>query len=429
MMQQRFTLFTRFRALLRDREGAVAMIVGLAVIPILLATGLAIDAGRALSVRSRLAQAADAAALAAGPVAGTDAFEDKALRILEANFRDENIEISGVELQFDENTGRVTLVTRANVPTTFLRVADIDSIEVETRTVVVREVNPMEVVLVLDVTGSMGWGGKIQALKQAAKDLVNILFGDESESDDLRIAVVPFNARVNVGGGRPSWMKPGFDPPFAGCVEARSDATALTDDPPSVEPFTPTEVHLSDSEPGWSTKKNKNHRKKVKYWLKAGCPPKILPLTGTKGKIIAAINALPARSNTRIDMGARWGWRVLSRRWEGLWGADPRKPADEVIDAMIIMTDGVNTKNWYLEHDDIDSRAEADANLLTLCQRIKDEGTILYTITFKAPQHADALMEECATSPAHHFVSPTNEELRQAFRTIAGELSALRIAE
>lgn len=426
-----------WRRLRRDQRGAVAMIVGLAIVPLMLAAGLAVDAGRLMAARARLAQATDAAALAAGPIAGSDAFEEKARRILEANFpTGDGVEITDLDLSFDESNGRVTLVTRARMPTTFMRLAAIEEMEFEARTVVVREVSPMELVLVLDVTGSMR-GSKIQALKAAAKDLVNILFGDAPRSDNLRIGIVPFNARVNVGAQRRSWIVPQSLPngrfqlrgDFVGCVEARSKARALTDDPPSVERFPATEVHLKDSNPSWSTRRNARHRRFVRNWLRGSCPPPILPLTGDKGKIMAKINSLPATSNTRIDMGARWGWRVLSRRWEGLWGEDPRKPAQEVITAMVIMTDGVNTRNSYLEHNDIRSARDADQNLLTLCERIKRAGTVLYTITFKAPSRADQLMRSCATSPAHYFRSPTNEDLRRAFRTIAGELSALRIAE
>ena len=48
-----------------DRRGAVAIITALALIPLLLATGGAIDFGRITVMRSELQQAVDSAALAA----------------------------------------------------------------------------------------------------------------------------------------------------------------------------------------------------------------------------------------------------------------------------------------------------------------------------------------------------------------------------
>jgi Flp pilus assembly protein TadG len=50
----------------RDAKGSAALLFGLALIPILLGIGTAIDYGRALIVRERMAEAADSAALAIG---------------------------------------------------------------------------------------------------------------------------------------------------------------------------------------------------------------------------------------------------------------------------------------------------------------------------------------------------------------------------
>ena len=49
-----------------DRRGGVAMIFGLAIIPLFAAIGLAVDAGRGVMVRSKLSNAIDSAGLAGG---------------------------------------------------------------------------------------------------------------------------------------------------------------------------------------------------------------------------------------------------------------------------------------------------------------------------------------------------------------------------
>ncbi len=412
-----------------DRRGAVAMTVALALVPLTVAAGVAVDAGRYLVARSKLAQAADAAALAAGTERDTAAAERTANRILEANF-DEGflgVQITSIEIQQDEETGRITLMTRAQMPTLVMGLAHIETMNIETRTVVVRESAPLEVAMVLDVTGSMGCCGKIQALKQSAKDLLDILFGPDEVSDDLRVGVVPFNARVNIGNDRRLWLtkQERSRSPWKGCVESRSTATRLTDEPPSVELFVRSES-LADKNNNKNKKKGKKKKKKKNKKVKLPpCPPRLLPLTDTKSEAVDVIDGLGASGTTRIDMGIRWGWRVLSRKWEGLWGEPARDPFDEVVTALIVMTDGQNVASSY---DEV-SVSEANDNVRTLCDRVKQEGIILYTITFKAPQSADALMKECATSPAHYYRSPTAADLRDAFRTIAGELSALRIAE
>ena len=55
----------RFSRFFDDRRGAVAILTAFALIPLLLATGGAIDFGRIMVMRSELQQAVDSAALAA----------------------------------------------------------------------------------------------------------------------------------------------------------------------------------------------------------------------------------------------------------------------------------------------------------------------------------------------------------------------------
>ena len=69
------------------------------------------------------------------------------------------------------------------------------------------------------------------------------------------------------------------------------------------------------------------------------------------------------------------------------------------------------------------------AKTADVCENIKDEGIRLYTITFKVSNSAtQALMEECATSPALYFDSPSNEQLEVVFQAIARDLSNLRLS-
>ncbi len=68
----------------------------------------------------------------------------------------------------------------------------------------------IELALVLDVTGSMGWndsGGtnKMTSLKKAVVAMLDVMFDTETQSDNLKIGVVPFNQHVNAGGAS-SWV-------------------------------------------------------------------------------------------------------------------------------------------------------------------------------------------------------------------------------
>ena len=71
----------------RDARGNVALLFAFSLIPLLIGVGVAMDYGRALIVRERMADAADAAALAIGSWPGLtqDELKIKAQQFFDAN--------------------------------------------------------------------------------------------------------------------------------------------------------------------------------------------------------------------------------------------------------------------------------------------------------------------------------------------------------
>ena len=160
----------------------------------------------------------------------------------------------------------------------------------------------------------------------------------------------------------------------------------------------------------------------------------------------------PRLNGTTNHVGLVWGWRVISPRWRGLWTGSvdvanlPLDYDEENMEKVIILlTDGQNywsgygsyynahgyiwngrlgTTSWSVSMDVMDQRTTQ------ICENIKAQDIILYTIVFQVNDPAtDALYRSCATTPSHYYNSPTNADLQVAFRKIAGELSNLRIAE
>ncbi len=223
-----------------DQRGVVAMITALAVIPLFASLGLAIDGARGYMVRSKLSYAIDAAGLAGGRAFDSDLREADILQFFQANFpegyMDSRLEGGAPTIIFDDTANTITIEATATIPTRLMSVAGIDEITVSARAVIQRQLPGMELVLVMDNTGSMRGGGKIAAMKGAAAELVNILYGDRETVDDFWVGLVPYTATVNIGNGRISWMD-GFDPDdfqpssWKGCVEARSYPNDSNDAP------------------------------------------------------------------------------------------------------------------------------------------------------------------------------------------------------
>ncbi len=85
MRNGRSCLTSLARSLLQDPRGGVGMIMGIAIIPLFAAIGLAVDSGRGYLVQSKLQAAIDAAGLAGGRAVGGGDPETDMVMFFEAN--------------------------------------------------------------------------------------------------------------------------------------------------------------------------------------------------------------------------------------------------------------------------------------------------------------------------------------------------------
>lgn len=180
------------------------------------------------------------------------------------------------------------------------------------------------------------------------------------------------------------------------------------------------------------------------------CATPILPLTNNKQLMKDQIDDMRGwnASGTNIALGMSWGWRVLSPTepfTEGVSYDDP-----ETLKAMVVLTDGENvvwggwdghnksdyTGYGYLSNGRLESTDRFDAadfvndKVELLCNRIKDEGIRVYTISFKLnSSKLQNLFRECASESYLYFNSPSNSDLEQVFKEIAYDLSTLRLSK
>lgn len=216
----------------KDGRGTVSVLFGLSVVAVVGFLGLATDAGRGYIAKARLGQALDAAALAGGKVIHLPYRDAEIQKYFEANFPDDYMGSAVVEFDIDVGSGneQLTISATAKVPTTFLRVLHIDDMKVSARSVVKRSVRGLELALIMDNTGSMRSRGKIDTMKAAASDLVNILYGDKETINNFWVGLVPFVATVNIGKEHTDWLTE--DPTVPDSYEERrriSDGTPIGD--------------------------------------------------------------------------------------------------------------------------------------------------------------------------------------------------------
>lgn len=203
----------------RADRGNIAMIFGLALIPLCLAVGVGLDMSRAMITRARLGAALDAAGLAVGsqPNLTQDQMQSLAREYFKQNYT-ADLEQYGhpeeVTLTRPEGSQTITLRTSVQMPTVLMRIVGVDTMDVAASSQITWGQTKLWVALVLDNTGSMcqtptqptisscptpASTSKIVALQAATHNLLQMLENAASNDGDVKVSIVPFSKDVNVG--------------------------------------------------------------------------------------------------------------------------------------------------------------------------------------------------------------------------------------
>jgi Flp pilus assembly protein TadG len=148
-------------------EGVALVYMAVTLTTLLLATGLAVDAGRAYVVKAQLTKAVDGAALGAARHLNSGNPRGEAEQIFKANFPAGYMGTSSVTDPttagdfFTLVTDNVTAVSRITIkastvlPTTFMKLGNFDQVTVGASGEATRRM--VDLSLILDVSGSIGW--------------------------------------------------------------------------------------------------------------------------------------------------------------------------------------------------------------------------------------------------------------------------------
>lgn len=408
----------------RDQTGSVAVIFAICTFVLAMALGLAIDVGRIIHTKSRLVSAADASVLAAAKRMHDTQLSTADLTALARSFFDANMSASGAgfgkvsafDVSVDRPNSSVSISVTADVPMTFARISGIENVSLPT--VASAAFNPVdiEVSLSLDLTGSMcAPCTKIDDLKAASNDLVDILLPSSRKANKVRVALAPFAAGVNAG----SFAALVTDSRSSdGCVFERDGPDQATDAAPGSGNFL-----KAAGDRGVSRTRN-------------NCPSgsSIVPLTDSADTLRTAISGLRTGGSTAGHLGTAWAWYLLSPEWKSVWPAasTPTNYGDpKTIKAAILMTDGVyNTFGGACDRacSDISAEARSSQDLARqLCRGMRDKGVVVYAVGFMLSDPvAEEVLRDCAGSKFYR--AENRETLRRAFSDIAQDLLNLRLS-
>jgi len=221
--------------LARDARGNTLAIVGAALVPLAAMIGSGVDMSRAYMAKSRLQNACDAAALAGRRVMQADTpiadVETEAERFFYFNFPQRVIPAAGgapahTEGPYGTNAvnpvvtsptaGTVRVEASTRIPTTIMGMFGFEDLPLNVTCDASLNFVNTDIMLVLDVTGSMAWNAdgsdttnvpladqRITSLRLAVMALYDELSPIQEQLEEaglrLRYGIVPYSSTVNVG--------------------------------------------------------------------------------------------------------------------------------------------------------------------------------------------------------------------------------------
>jgi Flp pilus assembly protein TadG len=452
-----------------DRKGVVAIVFVLILVPLLLAVGAAIDYSYAYGSRERLQQSADAAVIVGAKLytVGDDGSDLSTgiLAFLVAN--DPEAGLDG-DPEISADGSELCIVARATSPTSFMKIANINSLTLRTKACsILPGYANTEIALVLDVSSSMIEQARFTQMQDAAIKFVETVSAGTSASN-IKISIVPFSSRVNIGLPKKSWLKAyggnsavptrwtnpssvhssssftfstwidnatslayNHDSDnyyWMGCIEPRSDVEVkdngalgsygLTDDPPATSQFVAMD---------WNSQSSKSF-----------CPPPITPLSSDYSYLKSAISNLTSEGSTRLDAGMIAGWYTLSPKWQSAWGSAsaPADYSNTVQKFIVFMTDGEMNTQYGQKSGKLDWRCykmqststssacnnAATSDMLTICSAMKSVGVKIYSIAYSKDADTDNIFS-CSSGAGYYYSASTSASSSSYIETIYAKIA------
>jgi len=527
----------RFR---RDEDGALVIFALMLFVLMAMMGGFAIDLMRHEERRTQLQNSLDRCTLMAASLTQSLDAEGVVVDCMaKSGLADE---LEDVQVTQGLNFRNVQSQGRVDTNPIFLHMMGIDEFDALGAAGAEQRITNVEIVLVLDVSGSME-GAKIANLRAAASEFVQTLLANDTD-DRFSVTIVPYNAQVNVG----PTLRAKYNATHlhgvqdVNCLEIPTSAyTSLNLSRTLPLPMAAFADVTSNTS---GTNSYVDHNSSASATMNPARPfcrntaANVVRLPSNNvAQLQSQINALQAGGNTSITLGMKWGVALIEPGARGMFselineGAIPAHFAgrpfdwtdDDAMKVIVLMTDGEHVSHnktadayktgpspiWRSSGDgtysifhasrpgpnqfwvphrnewragawnsgggviaqtwqDIWARQRQtwvawqlyaralgtndstrnsaynatmstfqqqyasfgtmNAQLQQSCALAKNQDVIVYGIAFEAPANGQTQIAACSSSPAHYF-NATGLEIQTAFRTIASNITQLKLTQ
>jgi Flp pilus assembly protein TadG len=385
--------------LLRTNDGNFTILAAL-MLPVLIVGGsLAIDTSNALSMKVRLQNAADSAALATtSQLAEEQIVESQAISYATNFF---NAQISSDTQAFDgfSATPTVTLSKTGSGKKTVWKVdvavlgsqntsamgrfvgRDTIDVQINGTSESARDgSNPLSMMLVLDRSGSMDWSSGRTTSSTVPKYCNRWVYSYYKGWTQETYQCGTRTVEVDV-------------PKIDVLKEAVADLTA------HIEESDPTNEYARMGAVAYNSETGSGDKQSISW---------------KKSDVTTFANSLEATGGTNSEDAMKWGYEQITSPTE--INAHYSKNGSKVPSTFIVfMTDGENsTGSSYWNN-------YADSQTLSYCTKAKDKGVMIFTVAFQAPDRGKQLLSSCASGSGFYYTADSADELKKAFKDIGEE--------
>ncbi len=346
---------------LRQEDGSATLFGLFIFVVMLMMGGLALDTMRHESTRAGLQTTLDRAVLAAATARteteARDIIEDYFAKAGKSDFLKAELDD---DITVSLNSASITARAGGTIETFLMRLNGVDTLDVGGISTAEVHIPKLEVVLVLDVSGSMASNNKIGNLQDAAKEFVTTVLGQSTPGNTV-ISIVPFSFSVSPAQSIFNALAVDETHDYSTCLEFKdndythatltSGSSAFSNGIPVNQMiYTSVYGNFDDLNQSWRSCYNNDYMR-------------ILPYSTSEAALHAKIDALQPDGNTSGNEGMNWGAALLDPTFRQVTSAmiaandlDAERanvPADytdgETLKVIVFMGDGANTTSYFFD--------------------------------------------------------------------------------
>lgn len=473
-MQTRDRHLNSLRALMarfaRDESGGIIILTLVLLTVMLVMGGMAVDFMRYEAQRAQLQSVSDRAVLAAAELDQTLDGEAVVVDFFEKAGLEETI-IGTPSIQDTGNSRTVRVNSAIDVNTFYLRLIGIDQLNAPAQSAATEGVGKVEISLVIDISGSMRYGGsssrgRFGDMQDAAIAFANKVL-DPKYDGQVSLNIVPYAGATNPG-------RPMFN-----FLKGVGVGTVYDDDG---DPLPDHSSCLEMAPADWETSGLPGqYRDQVPVFMRWAIEPSVMDWGwcpqdkssiqyGIKNAADAAtfINGIRMHDGTGTHYGMKWGLAALDPNTQPAFaylakidtdgdgiGGDivpaefVNRPAawddPETRKIIVLMTDGKITEQVRPDNPldpenyektlssgdrfNLTSRSENVKSFYAICDLAKSSArdVEVYTVAFETDSNGQTEMRNCASDPSMYFPA-SGSGLTDVFEDIADQITDLRLS-